>query len=178
MLPTSAGVEPATSWSPVGRRIQLSHRGLHYLRTYAGNNSCSANCWLCIYSVIYWLPIFKIKMILHRAKSLTIWPGMTPTSTVFPKICASNSVSWLYAKIAFALLLNHIILSRTMQEMILIHICCSFVKMRQESAMPNFRHFLKLLKINPLLPYYGPYRKLLHWKSHKIRFILWRGLGV
>ena len=27
MLPTSAGVEPATSSSPVGRRIQLSHRG-------------------------------------------------------------------------------------------------------------------------------------------------------
>ena len=27
MLPTSAGVEPATSWSPVRRRIQLSHRG-------------------------------------------------------------------------------------------------------------------------------------------------------
>ena len=27
MLLTSAGVEPATSWSPVGRRIQLSHRG-------------------------------------------------------------------------------------------------------------------------------------------------------
>ena len=27
MLPTSAGVEPGTSWSPVGRRIHLSHRG-------------------------------------------------------------------------------------------------------------------------------------------------------
>ena len=27
MLPTSAEVGPATSWSPVGRRIQLSHRG-------------------------------------------------------------------------------------------------------------------------------------------------------
>ena len=27
MLPTSTGVEPVTSWSPVGRRIQLSHRG-------------------------------------------------------------------------------------------------------------------------------------------------------
>ena len=27
MLPSSAGVEPATSWSPVGWRIQLSHRG-------------------------------------------------------------------------------------------------------------------------------------------------------
>ena len=27
MLPTSTEVEPATSWSPVGRHIQLSHRG-------------------------------------------------------------------------------------------------------------------------------------------------------
>ena len=27
MLPTSAEVEPATSWPPVGWRIQLSHRG-------------------------------------------------------------------------------------------------------------------------------------------------------
>ena len=27
MLPTSAEVEPATSWSPVGRHTQLSHRG-------------------------------------------------------------------------------------------------------------------------------------------------------
>ena len=27
ILPTSAGVEPVTSWSPVGWRIQLSHRG-------------------------------------------------------------------------------------------------------------------------------------------------------
>ena len=27
ILPTSAGVEPMTSWSPVGRRIQLSHWG-------------------------------------------------------------------------------------------------------------------------------------------------------
>ena len=31
MLPTSAGVEPATSWSPVRRRIQLSHRGRQHL---------------------------------------------------------------------------------------------------------------------------------------------------
>ena len=31
MLPTSAGVEPATSWSSVGRRIQLSHRGKAYV---------------------------------------------------------------------------------------------------------------------------------------------------
>ena len=42
MLPTSAGVEPATSWSPVGRSIQVSHRGQlirrccmrHLIRTY------------------------------------------------------------------------------------------------------------------------------------------------
>ena len=31
MLPTSAGVEPATSWSPVGWHIQLSHWGRHLL---------------------------------------------------------------------------------------------------------------------------------------------------
>ena len=30
MLPTSAGVKPVTSWSPVGRRIQLSHRGRYF----------------------------------------------------------------------------------------------------------------------------------------------------
>ena len=43
MLPTSAGVEPATSWSPVGRRIQLSHRGRNiylsgYLHTHSVQN--------------------------------------------------------------------------------------------------------------------------------------------
>ena len=37
MLPTSAGVEPAPSWSPVGRRIQLSHRGRLNAE---GNQSC------------------------------------------------------------------------------------------------------------------------------------------
>ena len=36
MLPTSAGVEPATSWSPVGWRIQLSHRG-RWLWTFKQN---------------------------------------------------------------------------------------------------------------------------------------------
>ena len=42
MLPTSAGVEPATSWSPVGRYIQLSHRGrqskLEIAKIYMGRN--------------------------------------------------------------------------------------------------------------------------------------------
>ena len=40
MLPTLAGVEPATSWSPVGRRIQLSHRGR---LTGVGSNSIFCN---------------------------------------------------------------------------------------------------------------------------------------
>ena len=93
---------------------------------------------LHIFSFRYWFTIFKIKMIRHRAKSFTIWPGMTPHSTVFPKICANNSVNWLYDKNSIRLAFNFIILSRTIQEMILIHICCSFVKMRQESAMPVF----------------------------------------
>ena len=44
MLPTSAGVEPATSWSPVGRRIQLSHRcrqlGSVKVYEFYGNSMC------------------------------------------------------------------------------------------------------------------------------------------
>ena len=36
MLQTLAGVEPATSWSPVGRHIQLSHRGPNSL-----SNTCT-----------------------------------------------------------------------------------------------------------------------------------------
>ena len=39
MLPTSAGVEPATSWSPVGRRIQRSHRGRPTIRSGQFSNS-------------------------------------------------------------------------------------------------------------------------------------------
>ena len=41
MLPTSAGVEPATSWSPVGRRIQLSHRGRY---TFAIHDTYTGRC--------------------------------------------------------------------------------------------------------------------------------------
>ena len=44
MLPTSAGVEPAISWSPVGRRIQLSHRGR--LLFHAIDNQLSIMCGL------------------------------------------------------------------------------------------------------------------------------------
>ena len=46
-LPTSAGVEPATSWSPVGRRIQLSHRGRHsrsLIRIFTGRILDSQGC--------------------------------------------------------------------------------------------------------------------------------------
>ena len=34
MLPTLEGVEPVTSWSPVGRHIQLSHRGPQIYRKF------------------------------------------------------------------------------------------------------------------------------------------------
>ena len=45
MLPTSAGVEPATSWSPVGRRIQLSHRGgLGFFLAGGGYRGCWCVC--------------------------------------------------------------------------------------------------------------------------------------
>ena len=41
MLPTSAGIEPATSWSPDGRRIQLSHRGWQALPVFKMKNKTS-----------------------------------------------------------------------------------------------------------------------------------------
>ena len=52
MLPTSVGVEPATSWSAVGQRIQLSHRGrLHKpiqtinISTHMNHNVCGVFGW-------------------------------------------------------------------------------------------------------------------------------------
>ena len=54
LLPTSAGVEPATSWSPVERRIQLSHLGrptatfekctVNVLQTRAPNEDANQHC--------------------------------------------------------------------------------------------------------------------------------------
>ena len=50
MLSTLAGVEPATSWSPVGRRIQLSHRGrpeqYSIIRIQQANNTFEQFDWL------------------------------------------------------------------------------------------------------------------------------------
>ena len=58
MLPTLAGVEPTTSWSPVGRRIQLSHRGRLFLQEnvccgYSVKSSwqgkhCTSTDWNCL----------------------------------------------------------------------------------------------------------------------------------
>ena len=92
-------------------------------------------------------------MIYHHAKFFTMLPGITPPSTVFLKILANNSVCGLYDKNSIGITFNFIILSRTIQEMILIHICCSFVKMRQKSAMPIFNtsyNFLKFFLITDL----------------------------
>ena len=41
MLPTLAGVEPVTSWSPVGRRIQLSLRGWQSFQKISNRNHFS-----------------------------------------------------------------------------------------------------------------------------------------
>ena len=43
MLPTSAGVEPVNSWTSVGRRIQLSHRGPHSLLVGDTKSECQTN---------------------------------------------------------------------------------------------------------------------------------------
>ena len=93
---------------------------------------------LHIFGLIFRFTIFKIKVIRHHAESFTIWSWVTPFSTLFPKICANNSVSGLYDTNSILLTFNFILLSRTIKGMILIHICCSFVKMEQESAMSIF----------------------------------------
>ena len=59
MLPTSAGVEPATSWSPVGRCIQLSHRG----RVIIGKNK--------LFKYGKELSVHKLKEILTEKKKQT-----------------------------------------------------------------------------------------------------------
>ena len=58
MFPTSVGVEPATSWSPVGQRIQLSHRGRH------GNNVPvdGINGKTVPHNLLYWVK-FSIKYV-------------------------------------------------------------------------------------------------------------------
>ena len=66
MLPTTAGVEPATSWSPVGWRIQLSHRNL---------NKSSAGCNDILNQVC---PNFIDRLqIRHFSPNLTVW-GLCP----------------------------------------------------------------------------------------------------
>ena len=46
MLPTSVGIEPATSWSPVRRRIQLSHGGRPVFTKARYSGHCSSS--LCL----------------------------------------------------------------------------------------------------------------------------------
>ena len=79
MLPTWAGVEPATSWSPVGRRIQLSHRGRQVgsLVLFSQNMSKSTTGFS--------LAPLETAFTLHRGN--TVWP-LRPFQ--LPVIIASN----------------------------------------------------------------------------------------
>ena len=82
MLPTSAGVEPATFWSPVGRRIQLSHQGRHlygdilryillqlrqYLSIYSANENKNIN--VCKLNQIHCRNTVMIKSLRKHAYS-------------------------------------------------------------------------------------------------------------
>ena len=58
MLPTSAGVEPATSWSPAGRRIQLSHWGqqVTLMLCIPGGTQYSSGCSKTHNLITMWYP--------------------------------------------------------------------------------------------------------------------------
>ena len=84
MLPTSAGVEPATSWSPVGRRIQLSHRGREFewiglwirIRATWLGLSFSAIPIPCFLQATNEIPeIYRFFCALSLVRSLFVWCG-------------------------------------------------------------------------------------------------------
>ena len=62
MLPTSAGVEPATSWSPVGRRIQLSHRGRPMSNNYCPVSKRKSKKFLFTYPRT-WTSYFQLRRV-------------------------------------------------------------------------------------------------------------------
>ena len=60
MLLTSTEVEPATSWSPVGRRIQLSHRGRRKPWSPASVfNTSHGTWWMLMHEKPCLIPILK-----------------------------------------------------------------------------------------------------------------------
>ena len=83
MLLTSAGVEPATSWSPVGRRIQLSHQGrLHWAHMSEG-----------MFSLI----------VAHLQKRIYLFESCSCLMTwnvFFSSIISESTMCWMYGKAA------------------------------------------------------------------------------
>ena len=76
MLPTSAGVEPATSWSPVGRRIQLSHRGRRKYKFYiftSENITFSKYAFYFINNSLYFITLYiiNVRSSLHTQRFIT-----------------------------------------------------------------------------------------------------------
>ena len=71
MLTTSAGVEPTTSWSPVGRRIQLSHRG---------------RLVVVVVEVLLVFLLLLLLLISRNIRKLTFWNVRT---TKYKSVCAS-----------------------------------------------------------------------------------------
>ena len=80
MLPTSAGIEPVTSWSPVGRRIQLSHQGRLLLLKW---RFCDSEI-VIITNFVVVLYLYKKGCLFHVYAKY--WNTLTPNHTC-PKIC-------------------------------------------------------------------------------------------
>ena len=81
MLPTSAGVEPASSWSPVRRRIQLSHRGrlLCLFQHYLNDNE---RLWAITHTHTVMTQIPSVA----RSQPETLWSEVRDTSGDFCRL--------------------------------------------------------------------------------------------
>ena len=155
----------------------------HYVYTTSAQRRCNVMTLHHVEATLYyvmcllgWFSIFfffLIKMIRHRAVfSLQSDQEITPPSTVFP-ICANNSDDGLYDKNSIHLTYNFKIFDKNNTgndiDTHLLLICQDEI----EICNTNFRHFLKILKVNPFL-FTDNYST---GNLIKTRFILWRRLS-
>ena len=94
MLPTSAGVEPATSWSPVRRRIQLSHRGRHqnHLTFWSADPSksigkqCRPRSNVCLFLLWLYVGFNNLSVIVQQYLPVAGSSMLTPASILYKSI--------------------------------------------------------------------------------------------
>ena len=93
MLQTSAGVEPATSWSPVGRRIQLSRckSALNPPVVYSTDRSKAVVPVLVLLFVALWLYPRHTKYVGVYSFRFSVRPFVRPFVRAFVRLSVTGS---------------------------------------------------------------------------------------